>query len=331
MSHDRRDELRREASALKMRALKLRALGRSEEQWAAVLAFHEAARKELAILELPGDVSVEAEVHARIEACGLFLDARDPESATVQWQRIPQTFRESPGGAARLARLEEAFRSEHTAFAKAWSAFKGTLPRGAAPPDAKAKAIRKLCEAFPGVAGFWWIAYRHAEARSKWNEAAMALGRARQLNPENVRYIALDMLLSPKVLDPQNAMETCRRDWLRLRDTSAEVNQMFALSMLRASRGIADRTGILDEVYDAVQRAQHLSKGTSLSEQAQALRIYVEVLRARSTPTITDFARMGVTLPPTTKKVQLEQLEEALFVRSTPYNDSSALPVAAGF
>src|SRR5438552_1926203 len=81
-------ELLRQAAALKMRATKLRALGRPDEQWAAIVAFHDAARKELAVLDLPGDVSVEAEMHARIEACGLFLDVRDLESVTVEWQRI---------------------------------------------------------------------------------------------------------------------------------------------------------------------------------------------------------------------------------------------------
>jgi hypothetical protein len=324
-------ELLRQASALKMRATKLRALGRPEEQWAAIVAFHEAARKELAVLELPGDVSVEAEVHARIEACGLFLDARDPESATVQWQRIPSGFHATAEGAARLARLGPVFLSEHAAFAKAWRAFKSSLPRGAALTDAKPKAIRKLCEAYPGVASFWWIAYRHAEARSKWKEAKVTLGRARQLNPDNVRYVALDMLLAPKVLEPEQAMEACRRDWTELRDTSAEVNQMFALSMLRASRGLAERREILGEVHDAVKRAQQLSNGTSLGDQARALRSYVEVLIAGTAPTVTDFARVGVTPPFTGRRVQLEELEEALFARCTPYNDNSALPMAAGF
>jgi hypothetical protein len=233
---------------------------------------------------------------------------------------------------ARPAETGFPFEEEHAKFVRAWAEFKKELPKSGSLEGASAASVRKLCKTYPGAAGFWWVAYRHAEARSKWKEAKDALERARRLSPDNVRYIALDMLLASSVLERTQALEACRKDWERFRDTSAEVNQMFALSLLRLSRNSSLRPQILGEVHDAVQRAEKLAQGTSLAEQARLLRRYVEILQTGRMPTSDDFARFGmVPFLAATKPAKVDDLEDALIAHCAPYNDNARLPTAAGF
>lgn len=332
MSKSYRDELLREASILKMRAIRLRATVDEPHPWDAVVAFHDAARKELAALALLDNPPLEVEARARIEACGLFLDARDPESATVQWELIPVSISGSAAGSAMLARLKPTFKKEQATFVRTWTEFKKELPRSGSFEGARIGTIRKLCNAYPGIAGFWWIAYRHADARGRWKEAKHALEHARRLAPDNVRYVALDIFLASSVLAPEKALAACRKDWEQFRETSAEVNQMFALSLLRLSRNSPLRAKLIVEVHDAVQRAEKLAAGTSLGIQANLLHRYVELLRTGRTPTAEDFMRFGmVPFSTVAKKFKLDEFEEALITYCAPYNDNGRIPAAAGF
>jgi hypothetical protein len=89
---------------------------------------------------------------------------------------------------------------------------------------------------------------------------------------------------------------------------------------------------VLEEVYDAVQRAEKLAASTSLAEQARLLRRYVELLRTGRQATAEDFARFGMMpFPAITKPIKIEDLEEALIAYCAPYNDNGRLPVAASF
>ncbi|WP_437682021.1 hypothetical protein [Sorangium sp. So ce131] len=169
-----RDRLRREASAMKMRAMRLRALGDVDDQWNALVLLRAAARKELAALAAQSAPSEQEEVGARVEACGLFLDARDPVRAAEQWARLPRwAFLSSPG-AAMLDALRPVYKETIADFHAAWHEV--SRPPGL---QAEIRKIRALRDKYPGVAELWW-----ALAKRSTNVEERGLSRARMAELE---------------------------------------------------------------------------------------------------------------------------------------------------
>jgi hypothetical protein len=101
--------------------------------------------------------------------------------------------------------------------------------------------------------------------------------------PGNQRFLAMRMLLAVETSKPQFAEEQARSVWNEYRDTSADINQTFALTLLKLTRGVR-RDAVLDDIVEATTRAERLATGTSLAPQASLLRAYAATLRGAVAP-----------------------------------------------
>jgi len=173
------DRLRREASGLKVRAMRLRALGDDQDQWDAILHLHKAARKELAAVAEVARPSEHEQTGAQVEACGLFLEARDPVRAAVEWAQLPRWAFTSENGSAMLARLMPLYTAEFSAFSEAWR--KIQQKPGIAPKiqSIHVSQLRSMVTKYPGVAELWWALSNRESTAEKFQ---LASDRMRQLD-----------------------------------------------------------------------------------------------------------------------------------------------------
>lgn len=179
MTTSEHDRLRREASGLKVHAMRLRALGDEQDQWDAILLLHEAARKELAALAQIPQPSEHEQTSARVEACGLFLDADDPVRAGAEWARLPRWAFTSEAGTLMLVRLKPAYVSKFSAFSKAWRATQEQPGRAPNVHGLRIDKLHALVNEYPGVAEFWWAL---SSKESDGEKARAAREKMRQLD-----------------------------------------------------------------------------------------------------------------------------------------------------
>ena len=180
VSSNERDRLLREASALKMRAMRLRTLGDADDQWEATVLFREAARKDLAALAALQRAPEQEEAGARIEACGLFLEGHDPVRAAEEWARLPRWVFSTEDGAAMLEKLKPLYDEVLGKFSGAWRRLAkspGSVPE---PGEISEEQIRRLLEDHPGVAELWWALSVRATSEE---EAHVARAKVGQLEP----------------------------------------------------------------------------------------------------------------------------------------------------
>lgn len=179
MSTSEQDRLRREASGLKVRAMRLRALGDEQDQWDAILLLHKAARKELDVLAQIPQPSDHEQTSARVEACGLFLDSDDPVRASAEWASLPRWAFTSEAGSLMLARLKPVYAKKLAAVSREW---RGTQEQPGRVPNVQGlriDKIRELVNHYPGVAEFWWA----LSSRERDDEKAkVAYGKMMQLD-----------------------------------------------------------------------------------------------------------------------------------------------------
>lgn len=173
------DRLRREASGLKVRAMRLRALGDEQDQWDAILLLHEAARKEMAALAQIPQPSASEQTSARIEACGLFLDSDDPVRAGAEWARLPRWAFTSEAGSLMLDRLKPAYTSKYSAFSKGWRKIQEQPGTTSNVQRLEIDTLRAMVKAYPGVAELWWAL---SSKESDSEKARAARDKMRQLD-----------------------------------------------------------------------------------------------------------------------------------------------------
>ncbi len=179
MTTSEHDRLRREASGLKVRAMRLRALGDEQDQWDAILLLHEAARKELAALAQIPQPSDREQTSARVEACGLFLESDDPVRAGAEWARLPRWAFTSEAGSLMLARLKPAYVSKYSAFSKAWRMAQEQIGPASNARGKEIDTLRAVAKAYPGVAELWWAL---SSKESDGEKARAARDKMRQLD-----------------------------------------------------------------------------------------------------------------------------------------------------
>lgn len=147
--------LRREASALKLRAMRLRTLGDEADRAQAIVLLRRAASAELRALESPAAPSHEAQVGAIVEACGLFLEAQDAVRAADAWSRLPRWAFSSPEGSAMLSEIRPRIEASVVAFVREWRSLAktGLSPN---PHQLNQSKLRSLLNEHQGVAELWW-------------------------------------------------------------------------------------------------------------------------------------------------------------------------------
>jgi hypothetical protein len=228
MSPGDHDELLGEASVLKMRAIRLRALGDDADRWQAIVLLHEAARMELdAVTSLPRP-SAQEQTGARAEACGLFLEARDPPRAAKAWADLPRWAFASEAGAAMLADVRERLAAARTGFTKAWRSLGGAPGMAPRVSSVEAARLRELLEVYPGVAELWWALSLRAGDQA---EAQAARARARELEPSlaqdahgQAAWEQLEEVLAPRL---KIEMRAERRDAVLLLDQVGRIAAAF--------------------------------------------------------------------------------------------------------
>lgn len=175
MTSNKRDELLRQASTHKLRAMRFSALGGDavNEQWQAIKLFHRAAQLELQAADPTFDLP-EAEIaYARVEACGLFLNAGDPLRAAREWMRLPKWMFTREG--ALLGELKAVYNDKLSSFGLEWQSLRNRPVENL--PEQK---LKKMLSHFPGVAEFWWALSKQPSKKSAREEAR---ARAIDLNP----------------------------------------------------------------------------------------------------------------------------------------------------
>ncbi len=179
MTAENREEFLRRAGVSKMRAMRLRALGAPDEEWQATVLFRQAAQAELDALAILSSVPVEEEAGTRIEACGLFLEGKDPVRAAEQWARLPGWVCTEVGAGA-IARLLPLYQDQMTRFAAHWRSLGATSGAQFSLKSPRTSRLRAVLDVFPGIAELWWAFARKAPGEA---EAAMACARALELDP----------------------------------------------------------------------------------------------------------------------------------------------------
>lgn len=177
---------------MKMRAMRLRAFGDEKDRWEAIVLLRRAAMNEVAALAAMSamsamsansdhrEVTEQEQASARIEACGLFLEAHDPVRATEQWLRLPRWLTTSDAGAGIMERVQPLYQQTSERFLAAWSRLKTESDRPPAPEQLSEQQLRSLLETYPGVPELWWaLSIRTADT----GEAASARDRMKQLEP----------------------------------------------------------------------------------------------------------------------------------------------------
>lgn len=182
-----RAQLLREASVLKMRAMRLRAVGDTSDHWESVRLFHRAARKELEALAALSSPSTQEQEGACIEACGLFLQAMDPVRAAEQWGKLPLSAFTSASSAAGLAELSPYYERQITEFSHAWRALSGGVPGAPDLSSLREDQLSSLVGKYPGVAELWWaLSQRAGDGRSAQDAQAKMLELDSGLEQEQV-------------------------------------------------------------------------------------------------------------------------------------------------
>ncbi len=283
-----RDQLLREASVLKMRATRLRALGDVDEQWQSVVLLHHAAQKELAALAALKSPSEQDQMGARIEACGLFLDAKDPVRAAEQWRLLPPSVFTSNSNAMLLEEVQQRYETLVGAFTHAWRSLKGT-PGVPEVSSLRVEQLRSLTTKYPGVAELWWALSRNAQDST-------ARDRMLELSPSLAKE------------------EAAKAAWERVEEV---LVRKFTLTMKAEKQGIALPLELVNRIADAF--------GAVLSDFAErTFGAQVELLPtgSRIGSYIVDIAAQG--LPPyalhelirelalAEKRIDIERLVELL-------------------
>jgi hypothetical protein len=167
MTLSKRSALLQQASAKKLRAARLRALGSDEEQFDVTSLFREAAQKELEALALLENPSEQEQAGTRIEACGMFLEAKDPVRAAQQWAQLPRWVFSAGPGRALLDRIEPVFRQQRDAFSERWRSLFDAP--GAVRLPARASSLyelERLAQDYPGVPELWWALARRTDDKT---------------------------------------------------------------------------------------------------------------------------------------------------------------------
>ncbi len=238
MSATDREALLRDASKQKLRGMRLRDFGDEDEQWESTLLLRKAAKNELAALGLQANASEEEQARARIEACGLFLDAYDPVRAAEQWNQIPRRFSPPNDEASWLVKLSERYQDAIHDFGAKWRAIK---PRPDVIPEIdrlSLRQVRTLLKHFSGIPELWW-------AVAERTNDPDALERATQLEPgfgqHDYAVAAWKRIEAPFVRELRIKLSPARRENILRLDVVGRLATAFSDLLSDFADGFLDR------------------------------------------------------------------------------------------
>lgn len=152
--------------------------GGADERWEAIVLLRDAAEHELTAAGALDGASDETRTAVLVEACRLFLEARDPLRALEPWALLPRAAFEPRGDRkAPVASVAPLFGEAVSAFARD---VRRVLGPGFGSAGLHADQLRVIAESYPGVPELWWA----LSARSPSpGERDLARSRAVRLSP----------------------------------------------------------------------------------------------------------------------------------------------------
>jgi tetratricopeptide (TPR) repeat protein len=232
---------------LKLRAKALLAEGGPDATFKASLLYHEAARAQRrATAALPWCPPA-SRLGSAVEECWCLVEGLDPPCAADAWASVLQARQDVEATAAEaiLSRLGPRYDAQHRAFVSTVRGSPALLAvreaRMLVGLDARerAKARKETASvlgAFPGATTLWWMSFRLAEADGDKPSAWKALGRARELDPENPRFLAMSLLVAAWARPPAIAETYLASFRGSLERAPAEVCLMYALAEITLAR-----------------------------------------------------------------------------------------------
>ncbi len=158
-------------------ARRLLAEGDADERWEATALLRDAAEREVVALQVLDPLAEEARTAALVEACRLFLEARDPLRALEPWALLPRAAFEARGDRpAPVAAIAPLFGEVVSGFSRA---LRQVFGAGFSESTLHADQLRVVVESYPGVPELWWALSRRSESPG---EREMALARATRLS-----------------------------------------------------------------------------------------------------------------------------------------------------
>ncbi|NOY91364.1 MAG: hypothetical protein GXP55_09145 [Deltaproteobacteria bacterium] len=288
---------------LKLKAKARLADGRPAEVFDACVLLHEAARAEQRAIRLV-DAPQETRFAALVEACFCFVEGLDPHAAGRVYSRL---YQEREGmsdelAASLLSRLTPRYESLQEKYAVAVGglvALGGGLPMVTTTIPQVQRAQReakRMTSAFPGVAGWWWVAYRIAESRAEAKRAWNALTCARRLEPDNARFEAISLLAATKALEYEAANEYIGAVRARIDSSHPELCLMYALAELRLARARPrNRKQRWTRALDVVRTGLSGEPDSTLRNNLRATQLLLESYIDQRKPSLELLYRAGLT------------------------------------
>ena len=279
-----------EAGKLKLRATALLAEGGEERAFDALVLLHDAARAEARALQALEHPSAHARLASAVEQCACLVEGRDPTLAARAWGQVLDEARALPDDVTEpmLTRLRPRYPRLVAAFVSALRK-SPRVARASASVELlqgrdRQRYLREL-EAlrgrFPGAPGLWWSTCRLEQARGRPRAAWDAIQRACRLDPDNVHYSAVRLLLVARALTAREVDTWLSETYAGIQRAPPEVCLVYALNELeRARRGPpASRSTRLGRAQEAV--IQGRSRPGVEPAVAQSLRAAQLLISAR--------------------------------------------------
>ena len=271
---------------LKLKAQSQLAYGDADATFEACVLLQEAARGELRAVRLV-EAPMATQLSALAEGCYCRLLARDPHGAAETWAQIvkhPLRKAEPEAAEAILRDLGDRVEKARLEYAMALVGLQSfhdglVVPKTNAARKRAGTEVRKMLAAFPGVAQWWWVAYRLAATETRWGDAWQALERAHRLTPDEVRFEALLVLAAIEALDRRGARERIDAARFRLDSTRPLLCLTYALAELayaRGGKGVARRTAAWTRALDATRQGLVGARRTSIIRNLTATKLLAQ-------------------------------------------------------
>ncbi|WP_437671212.1 hypothetical protein [Sorangium sp. So ce131] len=305
---------------LKLRATARLAEGGPDATFEACVLLHEAARLERRAAEVLPACPASTRLAASVEECFCLVEGRNPPGAGEVWGRILREKRDVDGGTAEalLSRLTPRYEASRRGFAKLIGScttlrqlrIAGALvPTSAAERARAAREVNLVLSKFPGIPGFWWAAYRLAEAGGDLETAWSALSRAHRLEPDNRQFTAMGVLVAARALSAGDADEHLGRARASLDRAGAEVCLMYALAEIELARADGARARWL-RAREATGIGLVQARSEELRRELHATQLVLDSLLAGQDPTfdalyLAGLGAVAASAPPKSNVIEL--------------------------
>jgi tetratricopeptide (TPR) repeat protein len=273
-------ELIKKACRLKLHALNLRALDEITNQWEYVVDFRNSAN--LYLKSIPDITDKYKAISYRLEAMGLFIDAKDPIFANTEWDIILKEISKDQSMVRLASRMKKKIKSVMEEYSEYYNQNiktkieDRTNPLGSISID----DISQFTLRYPGCPLLWYFYYRVAIRIGNLELAESNLRKARTLWPDRPPYSALLIALLINKIDRDESFReiiTIHAEW---DNKSVEVLFFYTLALLYSWRQDESNVKLFDESIKTIDLTVKLSEiqASHLYKTASGLQSHMTVL-----------------------------------------------------